>query len=243
MQDAQRARQVVHHGQVQVLQQVRRPRQTPGGQRGAAELGGKPALHPAAFRMHAPAQHEGRRDACAQADELRPGQRCQVQAVGQTRRGDDGGEHMQQHRGCRHASHARCAAARRVVAFLLEREHLLRGIEGVLAPAGARIGQPVEAVERDLRDIEILPVLSAAFAGGRVDDEQRPAYGARVLDHLGRAALAARGLPVPDGDEQVRAVDGLEPAVEVGVHSRAALGADGHMLGAFQQRFDATPVA
>jgi hypothetical protein len=47
--------------------------------------------------------------------------------------------------------------------------------------------------------------------------ETSAAQRAGIFHHLGGATLAARRLAIPDGDEHIRPIDGLEDAVEIGI--------------------------
>ena len=234
--------QAAHARKVEVLQQRCGARQSPRGERGAAEFRGEPAAHPAVVRMHLPAQHQRSTQRKSDAGKFQPGQREQVQPVADDRRTDDGRDDVCDDRGDDEPPELRGALVRVVVAFLLEQVDGVRRLERILRPRGRRVRQPVKVGEHRIVGIEPVPVFLAHFVGRRIDDHHRLADRLGVLHDVGCAAPAPRGLSVPHGEQHIRPVDRLDAAIQIAVLAVAVLADRAHVIRSGQDVLHGRPV-
>ncbi len=236
-----RARQAPHPGEIEVLQQRRGARQSPGGERGAAEFRGEPAAHPAVVRVHLAAQHQRRPEREADARQLEPGQHQQVQVVTPDGGADHRRDDVRHDGGHDQAPELRRALIGVMVALLQEQVDGIRRLEGVLRPAIGGIRQAVQVGEDHVVRLEPVPVHPANLVRRRIDDHHRLADRFGVLDDICRAAFAARGLAVPDREQHVRTIDRFDAAVQVAVLAVAVLADRAHVVRGRQEVFHRRP--
>ena len=160
-----------------------------------------------------------------EAGELGPGQRLVVHSIGEGHGGNEGGNHVQHDGRDDQPAELRRAVAGGGIAFLLKPIDVVGSVEGVPAAALLDRGEFVQLGQAGIAAGEAVPVLAPQVAGLGIDDDHRLADGLGVSDHVGGAPLAVGRLAVPQGDEYVRAVDGLQSAVEISVLARP-LGVD-----------------
>ena len=191
------------------------------------------------------AQHQCGAEAEGHAHEFDPGQGQQVQPVGHRRRGDQGCDDVRDHGRDDQPPDLRRALGRVKVALLLEEEDGIRRLEGILCPAlksrlpsrpfrSVSTGSLVWSRPQFSRRISWLTP-SMIISGLPID----LAYSHDV----GRAALAPRGISVPDGEKHVRAIDRLDAAIEVALLPVAALVVDdAHVVRGGQRHFHVCPL-
>ena len=150
VQDVERAREPARAREVEVLQQRCSPRQAPGGERRAAEFRRQPAAHPAVVRVHLVPQHDRRAEREADAGQLEPGQREQVQAVADHRRADDRRDDVRDDRRDDQPPESRRAMGRVEVALLLEQENVVGRLEGIDRPGARASGRPFRSASTGL---------------------------------------------------------------------------------------------
>ncbi len=122
-----------------------------------------------------------------------------------------------------------------VVALLLEQEHGVRRLEGILRPGARRFRQSVQVGENGVIGFEPVPVFPPDLVSVAVDDHQRLADGPGVLHDVGSAPFASRRIAVPDGKQHVCAIDSLDSAIEVGfLPVTVVVVDDAHMIGGSQ---------